>query len=269
MEKLVRLSLILVTGLSLIGLQSCQKDELAGFSDENSLELKSNSMNTFYSPTITVGNGVARAWVAENKNGEPTSVGINLSAKALQNLPEEPTQYVLTLPKNKGQNFYTHVLFDWNPHGHEPAGIYDLPHFDVHFYIIPNEDRLAIPLLLPPGYDVAPGADYIPTSYFPLPGLVPEMGAHWANSKSPELPPVFATFTHTFIWGSYNGEFIFWEPMLTREYLLSQPNEIFSINQPVKYKRSGWYATDYKVSFSSHPNQYTVALMNLTYHDGE
>ena len=53
---------------------------------------------------------------------------------ALENLPADLTQYVLELPANKGKNFYTHVLIDWNPKGHEPAHIYDLPHFDIHFY---------------------------------------------------------------------------------------------------------------------------------------
>lgn len=70
-------------------------------------------------------------------------MGVNLSEKALENLPTEPAQYVLILPKNKGKNFYTHVLIDWNPQGHEPLFAYGLPHFDFHFYIIPNDARMA------------------------------------------------------------------------------------------------------------------------------
>jgi len=129
-------------------LQACQKDDQ--FSSplntiaSSKTEFKANSVNTFYSPTLPIGNGVVRAWVKENINGEPVSVGVNLSEKALQNLPSVPSQYVLILPKNKGQNFYTHVLLDWNPQGHEPPHVYDVPHFDVHFYIISNEDRLVI-----------------------------------------------------------------------------------------------------------------------------
>lgn len=70
-------------------------------------------------------------------------MGVNLSEKALENLPTEPAQYVLILPKNKGKNFYTHVLIDWNPQGHEALFAYGLPHFDFHFYIIPNDARMA------------------------------------------------------------------------------------------------------------------------------
>jgi hypothetical protein len=129
-------------------LQACQKDEQ--FSSplntitSSKAEFKVYSVNTFYSPTLPIGKGVVRAWVSENINGEPVSVGVNLSEKALENLPTVPSQYVLILPKNKGKNFYTHVLLDWNPQGHIPEHVYDVPHFDMHFYTVPNEDRLAI-----------------------------------------------------------------------------------------------------------------------------
>ncbi len=273
MKKLIRFSLILLTVVSFIGLYSCQKDELGndtlGLDEGNSLELKSKTMNTFYSSTVPVGNGVARAWIKVTKSGEPLEVGINLSAKALMKLPDEPKQYVLMLPKNKGNHFYTHVLFDWNPEGHEPPGVYDLPHFDFHFYIIPNEDRLAIPPMAPPYMDPAPDAQYIPPMHMQLPGLVPQMGAHWVDLNSPELPPTLATFTHTFIWGSYSGEYIFWEPMITRDYLLTQPDESFDIPQPASYQKDGWYPMKYKISYSTKPNEYTIALTELTYHEGE
>lgn len=277
MKKLVNYSMILMICMTLLGIQSCQEelgnDSLSSI-DENSQELKSASMNTFYSSTLPVGNGVARAWIKVNKNGNPLEVGINLSGKALEKLPDEVTQYVLTLPKNKGQNFFTHVLLDWNPHGHEgPNGIYEVPHFDFHFYTIPSEERMLIPLLVPvepidaEDFDTPPADMYVPPLYVQIPGIVPEMGAHWADVTSPEFHG--EPFTHTFILGSYNGEFIFWEPMITMDYLLTQPDEVFPVRQPSAFKRDGWYPTDYKISYSSQPDEYSVALMNLTYHLGE
>ena len=272
MKTLLKITLSLFILATLAGLQGCQKDELgtdvSELTDEQSSELKSQSMNTFYSSTVPVGNGVARAWINVNKNGEPNSVGINLSGKALQNLPVEVTQYVLILPKNKGQNFYTHVLFDWNPHGHEgPNGVYEVPHFDVHFYTVSNTDRLAIPPLAPPNFDIPPASKYIPVLYVQGPGLVPEMGAHWLNVTSPELNG--QPFTHTFIWGSYSGEFIFWEPMITLDYLLTKPNGTFPISQPAAYQKDGWYASNYTISYSESPKEYSISLTNLTYHEGE
>ncbi|RIJ50727.1 hypothetical protein D1614_02020 [Maribellus luteus] len=267
MNKTIRKSWILLLVISLWGLQSCQKDELISSEEEGLLELKSASMNTFYSSTVPVGNGVVRAFVTQSKNGDPIEVGINVSAKALEKLPNEMMQYVLELPRGKGNNFYTHVLFDWNPMGHEPPGIYDLPHFDIHFYTISNEHRMEIPPMAPPYLDPAPDAMYIPPMHMELEGLVPQMGAHWVDLTSPELGG--ATFTRTFIWGSYQGEFIFWEPMITRDYLLTMPDEIIPIPQPEAYQKAGWYATDYKISYSSVKKQYTISLVNLVHQEAQ
>jgi len=252
-------------------LQACQKEDQATnqgspMSSTNE-SLKSKVSNTFSSSTFPIGGGIVRAWITENKDRQPIAVGVTLSEKALQNLPGESAQYVLELPKNKGKNFYTHILMDWNPHGHEPDHIYDQPHFDFHFYIIPNQDRLAIGPNDTVQFANAPAAQYIPPVYMQIPGGVPQMGAHWADLLSPEFHG--SLFTKTFIWGSYDGKFIFWEPMITRDYLLSHPNGIFPIRQPEAYQQDGYYATNYKVSFSESPKEYTIALVDLVYHNGQ
>ena len=36
------------------------------------------------------------------------------------------------------------ALLNWNPHGHIPPGIYDRPHFDVHFYMEPIETQIIV-----------------------------------------------------------------------------------------------------------------------------
>ena len=253
-------------------MQACQKDDQFSTSQDDVTLKKAgfvnNPVRTFYSSTIPLGNGVVRAWVTENLNGEPVAVGVNLSEKALQNLPTEPAIYTLEFPKNKGKNFYTLVGLDWNPQGHEPEVFYGLPHFDFHFYIIPDEERQAIPLLLPPAMDLSPAPQYIPDLYMQTPGIVPQMGAHWVDVTSPEFQPG-GTFTKTFIWGSYNGEFIFWEPMITRDYLLSKPDDLIELRQPDAFQKDGYYPTNYCVTYSVSPKQYTIALLNLVYHEGQ
>ena len=57
--------------------------------------------------------------------------------------------------------------------------------------------------------------------------------------------------------------------MITREYLLTHPDNTFPISQPVAFQRDGWYPMNYKVSFSSERDEYTVALINLAYHKGK
>lgn len=269
MKKNLRV-LVLLSVAGLISLlQACQKDDQfnssltsAEFSKAGS---KIHPVSTFYSPTHPIGNGVARAWVSENKNGEPVAVGLNFTAKSLENLPSTPASYVFILPKNKGRNFYTHVLLDWNPEGHEPPGVYDLPHFDVHFYIITNEERLAIGPYDTEQFENFPAGTYVPPVYFPGPG-VPQMGVHWIDGLSPEFNG--GVFSKTFIWGSYDGKFIFWEPMVTLDYLLSRPDDVIDLRQPSAYQTDGYYATKYKVSYSVNPKEYTVALLDLVYHEG-
>jgi hypothetical protein len=269
-KNYTNIAMLLVVGAISL-LQACQKDdrfrsERKEFPDSKHGDSYEHE-NKFYSSTLPIGNGVVRAWVKQNKDGEPVSVGVNFSEKALQNLPSDPAQYVLLLPKNKGKNFYTHVLIDWNPQGHEPAHVYDLPHFDVHFYIIPNDQRLAIGPDDLAQFANAPASQYMPDHYLQIPGGVPQMGAHWADLLSDEFNG--GVFTKTFIWGTYDGNVIFFEPMLTRDYLLSHPDDLVTLRQPQAYQRDGYYATQYKVSYSDSPKEYTVALLNLVHHDGE
>ena len=263
-----KFALLLAAGLFFM--QACQKDDQfvsdSSLADNPNKEINANRTNTFYSPTVPLGNGVMRAWVTQNAAGEPVSVGVNFSEKALENLPSEPMEIPLLLPKNKGMNFYTHALVGWNPEGHEPPGIYDIPHFDFHFYIMPNEERL----LIGPNDDAefanAPDPKYIPELYLQIPGGVPQMGAHWADLLSPEFHG--SVFTKTFIWGTYDGNVIFWEPMITRAYLLSHPDDVVSLRQPQAYQADGYYATEYVITHSESPNEFTVSL-NLEYREGE
>lgn len=263
MKHLVKLSLIALMGIG-ITLQSCQKEESTR---QGEGDLKSQGTNTFYGSTVPFAGGTARAWIQVdgNGNGDPIAVGIDLSENALENLPDEPVAIVLDLPKNKGGNFYTHMLVDWNPHGHLP--IYGAPHFDFHFYIIPNEERLQIGEN-DPEMNILPAEQYRPPLYMNIPGGVPQMGAHWIDLLSPEIAGT-GEFTQTFIWGSYDGSFIFFEPMITTEFLLTHPNETYPLRQPEAYETDGWYATDYSINYTTRPGKYTVALRNLVHHEAE
>jgi hypothetical protein len=271
--KRTRGLMLLMTAAVFALLQACQKDD--GLISESAVDLKkggaignhANPERTFYSSARHIGNGRAQAWVTENRNGEPASVGLSISAGALNNLPDEMTGMVLELPKRWGKGFYTFVMLDWNPQGHEPPGIYDLPHFDVHFYIIPDEERLAMLPYKVAEFENLPSGEYVPAGYFRGPGFVPMMGVHWLDGASPELHG--ATFTKTFIWGSYDGEFVFWEPMVTRDYLLTRPHEVIELPQPAAYKRDGWYPARYEISYSAIGSEYIIALRNLQFHQGQ
>lgn len=254
MKRLNVLLPLTMISMTIALLTSCEKDDSA------------SGPNTYLGPSASLGNGTVSTFITEDANGDPVEIGVKISESALNNLPEEGLAYVLDLPGDAKTDFYTHVLLDWNPQGHEPPGIYDLPHFDLHFYIIPKAERMAIAPDDIEGFENAPDAMYIPTDYFMIEGGVPQMGSHWLDSKAPELGG--ETFTNTFIWGSFDGKFIFWEPMITRDYLLSMPDDIKDMKQPSAFRQDGWYGTKYKVSYSSSDKEFTVSMTDLKFREG-
>jgi hypothetical protein len=231
---------------------------------------KSEKTRTFYSHVVKFGNGNAKTFYTEDGNGKPLEIGIILNDRALQNLPHHMLQVELPFHQKAGVTTFTHATLEWNPGGHEPPGIYDIPHFDFHFYFgITPKERLAIG---PDDHDEFANAPaemiYWPPYYFHTPGGVPEMGAHWIDLLSPEISGG-QVFTKTFIYGSYDGRFIFYEPMITLDYLLAQPDETNEIRQPEAFQEDGYYPTEYRISYTTNPRQYIISLTGLEFHQGQ
>jgi hypothetical protein len=219
----------------------------------------------FNGQEVTVGNGKANAYVVLDNN-KPVSVGIRMDKNAMNNLPQaHHTSFLLPMPNVTGNIPFKHITLDWESHGHDPEGIYDLPHFDMHFYMITNEERLAIGPE-DPKLEIEPDLKYIPTGYFPTPGF-PQMGKHWLDAASPEWNG--ETFTYTFIYGSYDGKVSFYEPMITRDFLLSQPNEEVAIKQPAAFAVSGYFPRKFVIRYSEHDEEYIIALTDFAYKTAE
>ena len=62
---------------------------------------------------------------------------------------------------------------------------------------------------------------YVHPDHIDVGAAVPDMGNHLIDAKSPELVTKGTVFTHTFIFGAYDGHVSFYEPMITRAYLES------------------------------------------------
>lgn len=226
-----------------------------------------DNTRTFYGPAVPIGQGVARAWVSVNIEGEPVSLGVNLSEHAVMHQPEDHAEYVLQFPQAADAMPFDHVTLGWNPNGHFPPGVYDVPHFDLHFNVIDVETREAIPGIPPPYMDPAPGAQYIPAAYIQTPGVEPQMGAHWIDVLSSEFQG--GAFTNTLILGTYDEQVIFWEPMVTLQYLMSKPEDVRPVRQPAAYQVSGYYPMSYSVVYNEHPGEFSISLDDLQYHVGQ
>jgi len=227
-----------------------------------------------FGPGVAVGNGMAFTWakIAPGPKFKIESMGVTLTESALEGLPKDldpkmpMKMYILELPPQiQGQPF-DHVELDWNPVGHEPEQIYGRPHFDIHFYTI---DEAAKEKILARGGDLKkcnlkPSPEFIPSGYILPPGtVVPRMGAHWIDPKTPELNG--QPFSSTFLYGSYNGKTAFFEPMITHEFLASKPDFHQPIPMPKAFDKTGFYPCEYGVKYNEARKEITISLDNLIF----
>jgi len=254
-----------------------------------------------YGTPQRVGNGTVRTYIVQDQKngGRPLEVGVALSEQALEGLPApvESTDpmanmhmYTLELPaRNPTQ--YKFVQFDWNPKGHEPDSVYTYAHFDFHFYTVPVEVRNSI-LPSDPQYAAKaanyPAPEYRPPFYLdaataanaPATAVtIPVMGLHWLDVRSPELqkltgnPAGYRPFTKTFIYGTWDGQFIFDEPMITRAYILEKKtatdpsvvDEVVPVPTAQKYSPAGFYPSAYRITWDAQQKEYRIALTQLSW----
>lgn len=225
----------------------------------------SDKTEIFKGKSKTLGNGTIYSWVMLDSAGNPLAIGVNFSSSALEGLPVgTPQEYMIALPEEAALTAFDHIAVDWNPKGHEPQGIYDKPHFDVHFYMISPQERDEIKASKEDSSKLAkkPAPAFIPEGYAPTPGGVPRMGAHWIDPKAPEFNG--KPFKATFIYGFYNGKMVFVEPMVTIAFLKTKPEMSSELKLPKCYPERGYYPTNYSISYNNTSREYSLALGNLT-----
>ena len=222
-----------------------------------------------------IGAGTVQSFVTVDRKGAPVAMGVTISAGALEQLPQTPNtvsrcydldgngkhtghecigdvERILDVPVSGSAGLpFKWITVNWNAGGH-PAP-YNRPHFDFHFYAV---DRAVIDSITPGrcgelvdcGHFTratrpVPG-QYLPQGHINVGAVVPRMGNHLLDSQSPELKDSLP-FTRTFIYGSYEGELIFWEPMITLDMLRETRDACWGISQPQGFRRAGYYPTQY------------------------
>lgn len=244
---------------------SCSKtDEVEQLSeDQNSRNLSTESLevkypekdkeklNVFKGPEVQMGEGKARSFVSVDADGFPVEIGLVMSKEVLDNLAVLPPSSVATvLPfhhKAKELTPFEHIGINWQPDGHGP--VFFVPHFDIHFYMISNEERLTIPEYSETTdalFNLYPPDGYMPEDYMTFPGenaIYPQMGKHWVPVDFPSYVPL----SHIMVLGTYNGEFVFQEPMVSVDFLTSNPDFSGEYSQPLYFQESTNYPTKYNI----------------------
>lgn len=236
---------------------------------------QTNKSGTFYGAPQSIGNGTVKTYTTLDNAGNPTEVGIRMSATSLEGLPQEdavpPRMLILDFPKQASTTAFDHVMLNWNSHGHEPAELFGKPHFDMHFYMV---NPAAVMQIDPSKADFAtraahlPDQKYVPRDYVTPPGspvenTVPNMGLHWLDATEGFVPGKY-DFKQTLINGSWDGTYLFVEPMLTREWMLTKPAVQEGIKQPQSYQKTAYYPTTYNVHYDGQANEYAISLGGLT-----
>ena len=242
-----------------------------------------------------IGAGTVQSFLTLDPSGAPLAIGVTLSAGGFEQLPAVPNtvsrcfdldgngrhtghecmgdeERILDVPVDSTAGLPSRwISINWNPAGHHNTP-YVQPHFDFHFNTAPRDRVEAI----------APGrcgelvdcddfkratrsvpARYLPSGYIDVGAVVPRMGNHLLDSQSPELKDSLP-FTRTFIYGAYEGELIFWEPMITLDFLQKTQDACMEIRQPKAFRQAGYYPTQYCVR-QDRQGQRTVSLERFRY----
>ncbi|MGH7461639.1 MAG: DUF5602 domain-containing protein [Longimicrobiales bacterium] len=217
---------------------------------------------------ITLGQGLARTEVTLDKSGNPLSIAVVLSETALTGLPATTPQggleVLLPLPAGLPALAFDHVALNWQAGGHPPPGIYNRPHFDLHFYMITMQQRDAM-TPADPQFAVktlrTPTADNLPANYVTDGTAIPRMGSHWNDRNAPEHHGT--AFTTTLIYGFFDGAMAFIEPMITREFLESRVAQQSRMTIPARYPRPGHYPSEWRITFDSARREHRIELLSF------
>jgi hypothetical protein len=226
---------------------------------------------TYEGKAVRIGKGAAHTFVRTDAGGRPTAIGVVLTAGALDGLPKaakgaDPDfPYVLAMPGKGPKTVVDHVVVNWESVGHPPSKVYDVPHFDFHFYLVSQAARTKVRFksdresgdprqqppaaLLPAGYVVPPGT------------AVSRMGVHAIDPASPEFHG--QPFTATFIYGYYNKQLTFIEPMASLAFLQSKPTFSAALARPASYSKAGAYPSSYGIRYDEASGSYEVTLADL------
>ena len=259
---------------------SCSQDEMINTDLQNnvssSFTVKMNAakLTVLKGPNVALGYGKVRSWLSVDSNGQPNEIGIEITPEAFKNLSNDNSKSVppdgetIIIPlqlKATELTPFDHIGLNWNPHGHQPAGVFDVPHFDIHFFMISAEEQLAIPAWSPEtdaAFNNYPPTGYMPADYFTPPGSAtaePQMGKHWL----PVNLGAYLPFSKIMIYGSFNGKFIFVEPMITLDYLLSKIDFSANYSQPEHFEKAGNYPTKYNIYHDAVSGNTYISLSNF------
>lgn len=245
---------------------------LTGCSNGGGVVLPTQTPGTYRSAPIAMGNGTGRTYVTIGADGNPTAIGVVLTADALTNLPTGvKTLFELPLPPQASATAFDHIEMRYWSHGHDPQDLFAVEHFDFIPFLITQQERNRITAV---GDDIqkvllSPRIEAIPVGFAPIPPVdefysEPRYGTRYFDVAN--FTPVLnkeVPYTTTLFYGYYNGLVDFLEIPVTIPFLQTQPNTSFPVVLPREVPKPGYYPTRYRIAYDATTQEYIFALEGL------
>ncbi len=196
----------------------------------------------------------AKPFVQRDAQNRLVAIGLVIPAATVRALPKARSEAVMPM---SDAGLVQSANLQWHPRGHEPEHVYDVPHFDVHFYTISETVRKGIVPGAKAGKVVPKKAILVPNSIL-APGFVPGMGMHDIPKSQPEFNG--GAFTVSPIVGYWNGGLAFFEVMFTKAWLQKNQDKSAAFPQPATAPEPGLYPTRYSVHYDKAQDAYRVTL---------
>lgn len=280
--------LVIILGVMLIGIKACIGQEATNLKGA----------------VVEIGEGQVETFADITSENNLIKLGVRFSEEAVNSPPEALTdgnrcydhngngkiekekecshwhEKVIPLPPEVSRNEdvpFKWALVNWNPQGHIPPGVWNKPHFDVHFYIEPIENIFALErgecgpeFMRCDQFEIATKPvpeQYMHSDYVNVQAAAPAMGNHLVDTTAAEFHG--EPFTRSWIYGSYDGRVIFYEEMLAQEYLQTQPNDCYPIKTTPEVALSGYYPETVCARNDEETRTVSVTLEDFVYREAD
>ncbi|WP_394847038.1 hypothetical protein LZC95_06165 [Pendulispora brunnea] len=247
---------------------------------------------------LSLGQGYVQSVYQLNDDGSPKMIGITIDEKGLQTLPTNEVNDGATCWDNNNDGVINRMtecsgghervmwfpdikdlpikwmMFNWQGHGHAPEGVFSVPHFDLHYFIMdyvernymrtgPCDQFIPCPEWAKAAKDIP--IEFWPPGYLNAKGIQGRMGNHMINKNSPEWQG--KGLAQAFAYGLYDGHISFWEPVTSVDWLKGNPNECKPVIQQPNVEIRGWYAKTYCSRHRPDRHDYLMSLEDFAFRE--
>lgn len=205
----------------------------------------------------------ARTEVVRNADGDLEQVALAVNLDTIAELEtgidgfEVAHAYVPI--EDSGDMFPILIDIGHNKMGHPPFGVWTVPHFDIHFYALTEEQVTAVTCADQP--EVA--AEKVPAG-FVVGECVDQMGvhAHAPHAEGSSDPEPLTDKKADVIIGYDKGELTFIEPMLFAEPVFAGEPLDADIGRPAKLGRETLWPARFEGRLDEETNEYRFQLVD-------